>query len=324
MSAVTSQDLVNAVTSEDLGCPLNCPRDDEEILTGRDLINGLPGTFTIVRCRTCGLMRTNPRPTPDSMGFFYPDDYGPYLGTQVSVGAPRQKFLAPLRKRARSLFEFNTMRLPELPPGRMLEIGCASGAFLHQMAAKGWQVEGVEFSPKAAAAARALGYRVHAGSLETAPTPAEPFDLIVGWMVLEHLHDPILALKKLRSWIKPGGWLVLSVPNAGALETRIFRENWYALHLPNHLYHFSRKTIRLVLSAAGWKLDKIHFQRVVFDSIASFGYVLRKVGMSRLGTRLISFPEQPGYWMYALYPIALVAAAIGQTGRMTIWARKAA
>ncbi len=312
------------VALEDLGCPLDCPRSDETILTGRDLINGLPGTFTIVRCRTCGLMRTNPRPTPGSMGFFYPDDYGPYLGTQVHTTAPRRKLFASLRKVARKLFEFNTTRLPKLPAGRMLEVGCASGTFLHQMAAKGWQVEGIEFSPKAAAAARALGYPVHAGSLETAPAPAEPFDLIVGWMVLEHLHDPVLALKKLNAWMKPGGWLVLSVPNAGAFEAKVFRDSWYALHLPNHLYHYSKKTVRLVLSAAGWELEKIHFQRVLFDPIASFGNVLRKTGMSRLGTRLTTFPEQPGYWIYALYPAAVVAAALGQTGRMTIWARKAA
>jgi SAM-dependent methyltransferase len=312
------------IALEDAGCPLNCPRSDEAILTGRDLLHDLPGEFTIVRCRICGLMRTNPRPTPGSMQFYYPDDYGPYLGTQVQAAASRPRLFASLRKVARKLFEFNTTRLPNLPAGRMLEIGCASGVFLHKMAAEGWQVEGIEFSPKAAATARALGYPVHAGSLETAPAPAEPFDLIVGWMVLEHLHDPVLVLKKLKEWIRPGGWLVLSTPNAGAAEARVFQNSWYSLHLPNHLFHYSKKTIRIVLAAAGWQLDKIHFHRVLIDPIASFGYVLRKIGASRLGDRLIKFPQQPGYWLYALYPLAAVAAAIGQTGRMTIWARKAA
>src|SRR5207302_2060310 len=134
-----------------------------------------------------------------------------------------------------------------------------------------------------AAAARALGYPVHAGNLETAPTPAEPFDLIVGWMVLEHLHDPVLALKKLKAWTRPGGWLVLSTPNAGAAEARVFQNSWYSLHLPNHLFHYSKKTIRIVLAAAGWQLDKIYFHRVLIDPIASLGYVLRKIGVSRLG-----------------------------------------
>src|SRR5438046_2897226 len=124
---------MNDIVLEDLGCPLGCARDDEPILIGRDLINGLPGTFTIVRCRGCGLMRTNPRPTPASMGFFYPDDYGPYVGTQVPSAAARPKLFAPLRKVVRKLFEFNTMRLPKLPVGRMLEVGCASGAFMHKM-----------------------------------------------------------------------------------------------------------------------------------------------------------------------------------------------
>ena len=80
------------------------------------------------------------------------------------------------------------------------------------MAAQGWHVEGIEFSEKAAQAASRLGYKVHTGSLESAPAPAHPIDLIVGWMVLEHLHDPIGCLKKLNEWASQDAWLVLSVP----------------------------------------------------------------------------------------------------------------
>ncbi|MHB1245464.1 MAG: class I SAM-dependent methyltransferase [Sulfuriferula sp.] len=308
------------VSLEDVPCPLGCNRNDEVILAGCDLLHDLPGEFTVVKCCTCGLMRTNPRPTPETIGFYYPDDYGPYLGTQVRKAQPSslKTLLKPLIKR---VFNFNTQRLPSLAPGRMLEVGCASGAFLHEMASQGWQVQGIEFSGKAALAAAQLGYRVHAGPLETAPPPDENFDLIVGWMVLEHLHDLIGGLQKLREWAKPGAWLVLSVPNSASLEFRLFKEKLYALHLPNHLYHFTPETMEMVLQVGGWTLEKVHHQRVLSNLIASTGYVLRDKGYARLGQKLIEFPEHAGGWNYALYPLARLFGVFGQTGRMTVWAR---
>ena len=213
------------------------------------------------------------------------------------------------------------MKLPSLKPARMLEIGCASGAFLRQMSELGWKVQGIEFSEAAAAAAAKLGYHVHAGPLETAPDPAESFDLIVGWMVLEHLHDPIGGLKKLHEWIKPGGWLVLSVPNSGSLEFSIFKEKLYSLHLPNHLYHFTPRTMELILNACGWKLEKIHHQRSLNNLIASIGYVLQDRGYVKLGQKFIDLIGDSGVWTCLIFPLAWVFSLFGQTGRMTVWAR---
>lgn len=309
---------------EDVQCPLGCPKNDEVVLHGHDLLHGLPGEFTVVKCRTCGLMRTNPRPTPGTMGFYYPDDYGPYVGTRVQQTSPKRpsrikKLLKPAIK---WFIEFNTNTIPQLPAGRLLEVGCASGAYLHYMSGQGWKVEGIEFSAKAAQSAAQLGYSVHAGSLESAPKPQQPFDLIVGWMVLEHLHDPIGGLRKLSEWAKPGAWLVLSVPNSASLEFRIFKDKLYALHLPNHLYHFTPETLGRVLAAGGWTLEKVHQQRILSNLIGSLGYVLRDKGFTGLGKKLIDFPERSGYWIYALYPLAWLFGAFGQTGRMTVWARK--
>jgi len=309
------------VMLEQVSCPLGCSNNDEVVLTGRDLLHDLPGEFTVVKCRTCGLMRTTPRPTPETIGFYYPDDYGPYLGTQVNQATPTSSIKELLKPLVKRVFNFNTQRLPSLAPGRMLEVGCASGAFLHQMTSQGWQVQGIEFSEKAAQAAAQLGYRVHTGPLETAPPPEESFDLIVGWMVLEHLHDPVGGLQKLREWAKPGAWLVLSVPNSASLEFRLLKEKWYALQVPTHLHHFTPETLGRVLQAGGWTLEKVHHQRVLSNLIASAGYVLRDKGYARLGRKFIDFPEQGGRWVYALYPLAWLFSVFGQTGRMTVWAR---
>ena len=315
--------MVTPIQLEDVSCPLGCMKNDKIVLTGIDLIHNLPGVFNIVRCCNCGLMRTNPRPTPEAISLYYPHDYPPYVDTRVQSSKPNASSLVKtlISPIVRHLFRFNTMNLPKMLPGRMLEIGCASGSFLHKMKSNGWQVRGIEFSEKAAQSATELGYEVYAGALGTAPKPDIAFDLIVGWMVLEHLHEPILGLRKLREWADPNAWLVLSIPNSRSFEFNLFKERLYALHLPNHLYHFTPASLDKVLTASGWKLEKIHHQRTLSNLIASTGYVLRDKGYVMLGQKLIDFPGHAGRWPYFLYPLAWLLSLFGQTGRMTVWAR---
>lgn len=312
------------VSLESVSCCVGCVENDEILFSAHDLLHNLPGEYNVVKCRTCGLMRTNPRPTPETISIYYPDNYGPYLGSIVNLDKQEQhfglkQFLKPLINR---IFNFNSTVLPPQESGRMLEIGCASGSFLHQMTGKGWQVQGIEFSEKAAQAAQKLGYSVHISALETAPKPENPFDLIVGWMVLEHLHDPVGGLQKLREWAKPNAWLVLSIPNAGSLEFRLFKDKWYALQLPTHLHHFTPQSVEKVLLTSGWKLEKIYHQRTLSNFIGSLGYVLRDRGYTKIGNKLIIYPDQGGILTYVLYPLSWLLSLFGQTGRMTIWARK--
>lgn len=316
-------DKPEVIVTEDIGCPLNCPRNDEFILAGRDLLHNLSGEFTIVKCKTCGLIRTNPRPTQATIGRYYPENYTPYIGTQIRDFVKKSR---PLWKKLLScmvwnIVDFKEKPLPKIDVGSMLEIGCASGSFLHEMASKGWQVEGIEFSLKAAQAAIAQGYNVYSGPLETAPENDRKFDLIVGWMVLEHLHDPIACLTKLRQWSNPNTWLVLSVPNAASMDFRIFKDKWYALQLPTHLYHFTPRTISQVLSSAGWSVQQVHHQRVLSNLVASIGYFLREKGIVRVGQHLIDFPDNSGRWHFMFYPLSFLLGSLGHTGRMTIWAK---
>lgn len=313
--------MLAKILLESAACPLGCPPSDETILVGRDRLHNLPGEFTVVKCRACGLMRTDPRPTPETISFYYPDDYGPYEGTRVN---PTKVSGEPLWKRlAKKVFQFNTQRLPPLPPGRMLEVGCASGAFLHKMACQGWKVEGVELSQEAAHSACSLGYPVFTGSIEGAPDPNHLYDLAVGWMVLEHLHNPMLALKKLHRWVKPGGRLVISVPNAAALEFRLFKDTWYALQLPTHLYHYTPQTLEMLLERAGWRVEKVFHQRVLTNLVASLGNCLQdKKPLSMLANYLVNLHKKGVAVNVALYPLAYVLSLLGQTGRMTVWARR--
>ncbi|MBD2291993.1 class I SAM-dependent methyltransferase [Anabaena sphaerica FACHB-251] len=319
--------LPTQVQLESKPCPICSKFDDEVILTGRDRLHNLPGKFTVVRCRSCSLMRTNPRPTPETIGYYYPDDYGPYQFTKVSKNEKQNLPLS--QKITQRIFEFNERRLPSLPPGRMLEVGCASGDFLHKMANQGWEVEGIEFSEKAAQTARSLGYKVHIGSLEIAPKPEQKYDLVVAWMVLEHLHDPILGLTKLQSWVKPGGWLAVSVPNIGSLEFKIFKDAWYALQIPTHLYHYNPNTLSQVLEHSGWKMEKVLHHRLLDNIIASLSYLLKDININpQLSSKLIDYSTTNKYKYLKhrisrlIYPLSFTLSLCGQTGRMTVWAKR--
>lgn len=319
------------VDLEDVSCPLGCARNDKRVLTGGDRLHHLPGRFHVVQCQTCGLLRTNPRPTPETIGFYYPAHYGPYASTGMqSTKLPRWVKRASdfLTRSLGPLADFGAEALPPVLsrtwPGRMLEIGCASGSFLRRMAALGWQVHGIEFSPEAARVAAAPGYVVHAGPLETAPAPDQPFDLVAGWMTLEHLHDPVAGLRKLRDWTRRDGWLAISVPNSGSFEYRLFGAAWFALDLPRHLFHFTSATITKVLAAGGWQVNRIAYQRDIGNSVASIGYLARDRGLvPRLADALITYPWWGGRLNVALLPLSYPLSLMGQTGRMTIWARRA-
>jgi SAM-dependent methyltransferase len=95
---------------------------------------------------------------------------------------------------------------------------------------------------------------VHAGDLLTAPfTPGE-FDCVTAFHVLEHVPDPIGAVRRMLGWLAPGGLLIVEVPNAGGLGARLFGQAWSGLELPRHLSHFTPDTLTAVVAQAGGRV----------------------------------------------------------------------
>jgi SAM-dependent methyltransferase len=265
------------------------------------------------------LIRTSPRPTPETIGYYYPDDYAPHQPPGTSPKAKR----GAIRRLLHALpIETLATAIPPLPPGRFLEVGCGAGTFLAAMKERGWEVEGIELNRVAAERAAAGGLRVHSGALENVDVPDGSFDLITAWMTIEHLHDPLEALERLKRWSKPGGWLAISVPDAGAAEFRWFGPHWYALQVPTHLFHFTSASLVRIIEVAGWRTRKLMYQRSVANLIGSLGNVLEDRGKGRLGRSLRTFPDAPGRLGYLIHPAAVVASLFRQSGRMTLWAQK--
>jgi SAM-dependent methyltransferase len=308
------------VDTESVNCPLGCAPDDEFVLFGHDRLHGVPGEFPVIRCRQCGLLRTSPRPTPATIQHYYPAAYGPYASTSVPLGAPS----SPPRKAsslASRLLTPQTNVIPAIPPGRLLEIGCGAGAFLYRMAQEGWEVEGLELSQDAGREAQRLGFPVFIGSLADAPDPTKSYDLIVGWMVLEHLHDPLQMLRKLWRWSAPGGWIALSVPDAGALEFRLFQDAWYALDVPRHLFHFTPKTAARVLRQSGWELQRIVWQDNPNNLILSLRNRFQERGWRRAADYLKDVADGRRHGRARLI-LGKLLGSLRASGRMTLWAKR--
>jgi SAM-dependent methyltransferase len=138
------------------------------------------------------------------------------------------------------------------------------GLFLLALDPASWDRYGLEPMPEPRAeAGRGLGLdRVFAGELESQALAGERFDVITFWDVLEHLPDPRGALEAAGRLLRPGGVVLLSLPNFSSYQARHFREDWYALRFPGHLHHFTPATLGRLLEAAGLRLrtldDRFH------------------------------------------------------------------
>jgi SAM-dependent methyltransferase len=307
--------LPPTVSLEDAPCPLGCRPDDRVIVQGRDRISNVPGLFTIVECGSCGLKRTNPRPTPSTIGVYYPDDYGPY---HVSDGDRGPSTLS--RGGLWAMLGLDFRVVPPVEPGHLLELGCADGDFLVTMQQRGWSVEGIEFSSFAAQKARDRGVDVQVGTVEDAQDPERPPNVIAAWMVLEHLHQPLLALRRMRGWIADDGYLIFSVPDSSSLVNRMLQEWAGDLHLPNHLYHYAPKPLKRLLEESGWKVERIYWQSNAITLLRGMTWYFEDRGMhraARVSRALMS--DRRLRKLKTLLGILL--GVTRQSGRIEVWAR---
>jgi 2-polyprenyl-3-methyl-5-hydroxy-6-metoxy-1,4-benzoquinol methylase len=159
--------------------------------------------------------------------------------------------------------------LPLLPAGaqRLLDVGGGEGGFARLAEReRGVQAWLLEPDAQAAAAAQAQGLRVLAGRLEDLvgpdlPLPAQGFDVITLLDVLEHLPDPVAALRRLHAALAPGGAIVIATPNIGhwpllrdLMAGRFDRLPVGALCV-THLHHFTAHTLRETLALAGFTVE---------------------------------------------------------------------
>lgn len=246
------------------------------------IFRSTPGRWSLWRCTDCGAATLDPRPTPESIARAYSSYY--------THGGPEKSFLVPgdrpdlWLKRAIHLSFYNRRyghhhaealpfgwmaiaasrwrsaragqyirHLPGAVAGaRLLDLGCGDGGFLRVARALGYSASGIEIDPAAAALARQQGFAVHEGSWGDAPVEPGSLDQVTLNHVIEHLHEPVAALRRLRQWLRPGGRIWLQTPNVEGRGAQRYGADWRGLEPPRHLVLFGARSLRLALERGGF------------------------------------------------------------------------
>jgi SAM-dependent methyltransferase len=241
---------------EEAHCPLCGGRRSSPLVEAPEVEVGTGLWFAVVQCHDCGLCFTNPRPSMQSIGQFYPPLYSPHHSTWKRLRRP---------KRARRLWLGGRVKRRGLEwqgQGRLLDFGCGGGSFLVEMRALGWDVTGIDISAATVRRVRdEFDVRVLLGGLPHPELEDECFDVITMWQSLEHVHAPREVLREAHRLLAPGGKLIVAVPNIDSLAFRWFGRNWVGLDLPRHLTHFTPWTLPLMLERTGFRVGPVQLVR---------------------------------------------------------------
>lgn len=248
-----------------------------------------PGKWTLWKCHSCGCGYLDPRPDRQSISLAYANYYT-HGSRDAVLRQPLWRILLDRSKRAVFHDYVNHTFGHRLSPAiwggrwlcrmhprvpryagllvrhvprsqevgeRLLDVGCGDGNFLIKAQRLGYMPEGLEPDPAAAEVASRKGFAVSIGSLPGSGLKNESFTQITLHHVLEHLHDPMPAMREALALLRPGGRLWLATPNLKSPLLESFHEHWRGLEPPRHLVLFSAETIRKVLTAVGFSRVEI-------------------------------------------------------------------
>ena len=203
--------------------------------------------FRVCRCRGCGLVYVNPRPAEDELLVLY----GEYHSRD---GGDRDSWATLMREVFRESAGILDAVRNGTGPGRVLDVGCGFGDFVSAMRDRGWHAEGLDPSPGVVGAATGKGLPVRLGTVQSLDPTAGQYDAVTMFYVLEHLPDPMGALRKAYDLLAPGGILLVRVPHTTPAVRMLapFGIGASLYDAPYHLYDFSPTVLRKMMMKAGF------------------------------------------------------------------------
>jgi SAM-dependent methyltransferase len=188
-------------------------------------------------------------PGQADLAAFYKDSYYGFGATKFVTGAEQIRNLF-IKRRANDL-----LGLMGEKRGRVLDIGCGSGTFLHYLGLAGCEIHGTELEgPAFERAGRVPSIHLGKGEMGLEKYPADFFDAITLWHVLEHLRDPFDILRRCCHLLAGDGVLVVEVPDIDSWQGRIFGNNWLHLDPPRHLYQFTGRALKQLVHRCGFEI----------------------------------------------------------------------
>ena len=256
-----------------VACPICSTPLPAARIASPDRGNATPGRFEVTICTECGAGITLPLVDSAELAAFYPPGYGPH--TQ-----PDHPIVALISRAIRWWQGALARRRPPLValrgrlPGRGLDVGAGRGDSSAMLTARGWRMTAVEPSPAAAARIRSRGIDTREGVLETVELEHAGYDFVLFRHSLEHTIDPVVDLRRAHGALRPGGLVLVTVPNFGSWQRRAFRGAWYHLDLPRHRVHFAGPTLERGLRTAGFDEVVLHHSSSTVGLPASLQYLV--------------------------------------------------
>jgi SAM-dependent methyltransferase len=203
-----------------------------------------------VRCKNCGFVYVNPRPTSEELKDFYQNPSYYKGGGGTDYGYPnyleeKETYENQSRERLSIIERF-------IRPARLLDLGCAAGFFLKEAQERGWIIEGIEFSkPMAQFAEGIIRQKIHESLAGSSLQPGS-FDVVTMWDYIEHQFDPRETLLTVNRLLRPGGLVSISTPNTENFEAKTEADEWYEFRPPEHINFFTSTTLGLLLQSCGF------------------------------------------------------------------------
>lgn len=203
------------------------------------------GDQALRRCGQCSTVYAPEYAHPDEV---YLDGYfegSTGFGVDISHPAFRHYIEACNRQRMQLLASVVG------PAGSLLDVGCGVGLLLDAAADAGWSVTGVEPVADSARQAADRGHDVRATTLGESGLPEGQYDVVVLSHVVEHMPRATEFLADVSRWARPGGHVLVEVPNYASMARRRHRSRWVHYRPLEHLVYFTPRTLRRALTGAG-------------------------------------------------------------------------
>ena len=232
-------------------CPVCDSRNINPLLTVKD--HSVSGDdFVIWQCSECNLRFTQDVPDEQSIKSYYrSSDYISHTNTNKGlINKLYQKVRGYTLRRKAKLVIAQTVR-----QGKVLDIGAGIGAFLNAMKEKGWDVTGIEPDEGARGRAKQMFNLSLQDTHGLRQLPANHFDAITLWHVLEHVHQLHGYVEQLKTLLKKEGKIFIAVPNYQSFDSSVYKLYWAAYDVPRHLYHFTPKALHALVQKHGLKIS---------------------------------------------------------------------
>lgn len=249
-------------------------------------------TTQVVRCNQCGLVYLNPRLRYLSDNFAMDEAYllQFYLPLYQKFGLVTQS--GDLDRELNYLF--HKAALSQMQPyrvnNRILDVGCAIGLFLAAAQVEGWQSFGIEPSRHLGRyGCEKFGLSIAEGELAQMSFPPDYFDVVTLWDVTEHLLDPLGTYKLIHRVLRPGGLLLLRMPNWQSITRELLGPAW-DMFVTDHFYYFTPVTLENLLRQAGFAPKYISAKELVGPEIEE---ITTKLGPQMAAEALFQVQSRP-------------------------------